>query len=47
MNVPGIAGLDAGIRYVLERTPAQIGLAEQQAAALAARRLRDLGLEAP
>lgn len=45
MNVPGIAGLDAGIRYVLERTPAQIGLAEQQAAALAARRLRDLGLE--
>lgn len=45
MNVPGIAGLDAGIRYVLERTPAQIGLAEQQMAALAARRLRDLGLE--
>ena len=44
-NVPGIAGLGAGIRYVMEKTPAAIGIHEQKTAAKAVRILKDLGME--
>ncbi len=45
MNVPGIAGLGAGIRYLLEKTPAAIAMQEQKMAAKAAWMLKDLGME--
>lgn len=45
MNVPGIAGLEAGIRYVLDKTPAAIGLQEQRTAAKAVQILQELGME--
>lgn len=45
MNVPGIAGLEAGIRYVMEQTPAAIRQREQNAAANAARMLEELGMD--
>lgn len=45
LNVPGIAGLCAGMRFVLERTPAAIGIRQQRVAARAARMLEDAGME--
>ena len=45
MNVPGIAGLEAGIRVVLETGPEAIGAKEAALARLAARGLKELGME--
>ena len=45
LNVPGFAGLAAGIRLVLERTPAAIGTHEAALAAYTARGLGKLGYE--
>lgn len=44
-NVPGIAGLEAGIRLVLEEGPEKIGKRERQMAAQASRMLKKLGME--
>lgn len=45
MNVPGIAGLEAGIRLVLARGPERIGAWEMSLARMAARGLEALGME--
>lgn len=45
MNVPGIAGLAAGIRYVMRETPEVIGVRERMAGEKAARMLEALGME--
>ena len=45
LNVPGFAGLEAGIRLVLERTPAVIGAHEAALAAYTAGALEKLGYE--
>ena len=45
MNVPGIAGLEAGLRLILARKPEQIGAHEARLAQSAAQMLRELGLE--
>jgi len=45
MNVPGFAGLEAGIRLVLERGPEAIGREEARLAAYTAEKLAILGYE--
>ena len=45
LNVPGIAGLAAGLRLVRQRGAASIGRAEAYAAAQTAQMLRELGFE--
>ena len=45
LNVPGFAGLEAGLRLVLEEGPAQIGAHEAALAAYTARGLETLGYE--
>lgn len=45
MNVPGIAGLAAGIRYVMQETPEVIGIRERAAGEKAVRMLESLGME--
>ena len=44
-NVPGFAGLEAGIRLILAEGPAQIGAREAALAAYTAKRLEKLGYE--
>ena len=44
LNVPGIAGLAEGLRYVLAKTPEAIGKREAEAAAACARDLKKLGV---
>ena len=44
-NVPGIAGLEAGIRLVLEHSPGEIARREAALASEAARMLKELGME--
>ena len=44
VNVPGIAGLAAGLRYVSRMGPENIGRRERTAAAIAAKGLKSLGL---
>jgi len=45
LNVPGFAGLEAGLRLVLEEGPGQIGAHEAALAACTARELETLGYE--
>ena len=45
LNVPGFAGLEAGLRLVLEEGPAQIGAHEAALSAYTARGLEKLGYE--
>ena len=45
LNVPGIAGLEAGIRLVAQRNPEQIGRQEQRLLAEFARELSKAGME--
>jgi len=45
MNVPAIAGLDAGMQWVLREGVAALGKRERQLAALSARKLEKLGVE--
>lgn len=45
MNVPGFAGLEAGIRQILEEGPAVIGHTEASLTAYAAREMAKLGYE--
>lgn len=45
LNVPGIAGLGAGLAYVEQQGVAAIGRREARAAALCARGLEDLGVQ--
>lgn len=44
-NVPGIAGLEAGIRLILERGPEKIGQREAELIRFAAAELRKLGMD--
>ena len=43
LNVPGIAGLEAGIRYILHHGPEAIGIRERQQAAICAEGLEKQG----
>jgi selenocysteine lyase/cysteine desulfurase len=45
LNVPGIAGLEAGIRMVIRRDPAQVGREEQKLLKEFARELSNTGME--
>ena len=45
LNVPGIAGLEAGLRLVRQWDPARIGRHESALASEAAKLLRDLGMD--
>ena len=45
VNVPGIAGLAAGLRYVIRSGPENIGRRERTQAAYAAQELKKLGLK--